>query len=515
MRDVNMDKKPCNENTNKSDKEFRLSKSKYCCGVQCSKMLWLKKNKPEEFDESVMNQAVLDNGNEVGDLAMGLLGEFSEVPFNDDLTLMLSETERLIKDGIENIAEASFSYDGLFCSVDILKNKGNGHVEIYEVKSSTEVKDIYKEDVSYQYYVLTKLGYQVDAVYLVYVNNQYVRHGDIDIHQLFSICDLSDFAKSHVDNVCAKINQLREYMKHEEEQHQPISESCFSPYECGFRHYCSAYLPQPNVFNLSIIQRKTKFKYLAQGKASYADVLSDPKLNVKARQQIVHELNDIPAEIDKPAINAFLQTLTYPLYFLDFESFNPAIPKYDNSRPYEQICFQYSLHYIEEEGGELKHTEFLAYPGEDPRRALCEQLCRDIPLGVCTLAYNMTFEKTRIKEMASLYPDLADHLMDIYNNVKDLMVPFQERKYYCRAMSGSYSIKYVLPALFPDDPSLDYHNLEGVHNGSEASATFLRMEQMNPQELEKYRGHLLKYCGLDTYAMVKVWEKLREVSNEK
>ena len=122
----------------------------------------------------------------------------------------------------------------------------------------------------------------------------------------------------------------------------------------------------------------------------------------------------------------------------------------------------------------------------------------------------MTFEKTRIRELAGLYPDLSDHLMDIHDHIQDLMVQFQKKQYYTRAMEGSYSIKYVLPALFPDDPALNYHNLEGVHNGTEASAAFAAMENMTEEELQACRENLLKYCGLDTFAMVKVWEKLRE-----
>ena len=226
--------------------------------------------------------------------------------------------------------------------------------------------------------------------------------------------------------------------------------------------------------------------------------------------QLQYELEDTDAHIEPDKIKEFLDTLTYPLYFLDFESFEPAIPLYENSRPYDQIVFQYSLHYFEEEGGALQHKEFLAMPGKDPRRELAEQLCADIPLGVCTLAYNMTFEKARIKELAELYPDLADHLMDIYGNIKDLMVPFQKKQYYTKAMQGSYSIKYVLPALFPDDPALDYHNLEGVHNGSEASAAFAVMQKMNQEELMSCRVNLLKYCGLDTFAMVRVLDRLKE-----
>ena len=165
---------------------MNLSKSKYCSGVQCPKMLWLKKNKPEEFDESVMNQAVLETGSEVGDLAMGLFGDYVEVPYGD-LGEMIQKTKELLDAGTPIIAEASFSYEGLFCSVDILKNLGDYRVELYEVKSSTEAKPIYHQDVAYQVYVLTKLGYTVEKACLVHINNQYVRHGELDLQQLFTV----------------------------------------------------------------------------------------------------------------------------------------------------------------------------------------------------------------------------------------------------------------------------------------------------------------------------------------
>ena len=208
------------------------------------------------------------------------------------------------------------------------------------------------------------------------------------------------------------------------------------------------------------------------------------------------------------ALRDFLRQLRYPLYFLDFETMQPAIPQYVGTRPYAQIPFQYSLHYIEQEGGVLKHKEFLARSGTDPRRALAEQLCEDIPMNVCTTAYNKAFECTRLAELAEQFPDLAAHLLNIRDNIVDLLVPFQSGHYYNRAMGGSFSIKSVLPAIFPDDPSLDYHNLEGVHNGSEAMSIFPKIKDMPPEEQEKARHNLLKYCELDTYAMVKVWQAL-------
>ena len=189
---------------------LHLSKSKYCNAVQCPKMLWLNKYKREEFDESVMNQAVLETGNEVGDLAMGLLGEYVEVPFGD-LGDMISETQRLLDEGTPIIAEASFSYEGLFCSVDILKNNGNGHVEIYEVKSSTKLSEIYLHDVSYQQYVLEGLGFTVDGAKLVHLNSNYVRHGEINLNELFVINDIkadTDMLQSNVRNFIPELEKI-------------------------------------------------------------------------------------------------------------------------------------------------------------------------------------------------------------------------------------------------------------------------------------------------------------------
>ena len=220
--------------------------------------------------------------------------------------------------------------------------------------------------------------------------------------------------------------------------------------------------------------------------------------------------------IEPEGIRSFLDGLSYPLYFLDFETFQPIIPPFDHVKPYQQVTFQYSLHIIEREGGNLIHEEFLApSDGSDPRRALAERLCQDIPMNVCSLAYNKAFECTRIKELASLYPDLSAHLLNIADNIVDLITPFRARHYYVPAMGGSFSIKSVLPALFPDDPSLDYHNLdERVQNGGDAMTIFPQIQHMDPDEAAATREALLRYCELDTLAMVKVWQKLREIINK-
>lgn len=495
---------------------LHLSKSKYCNAVQCPKMLWLKTYRPELFDDSVMNESVLVTGNEVGDLAMGLFGDYTEVTeYTDeriDIKKMLVRTEEEIQKGTHIICEASFSYEGNYCAVDILKNHGDNNVEIYEVKSSTSIHDIYYDDAAYQNYVLTNLGYNVQKVCIVHIDSSYVRHGDLELNKLFKINDVTDIVKGKYEEVGRYIRYLQSYIEATDEPEKDISMDCYSPYDCGFYRYCSRNLPSPNVFDIASLQKRMAFKLYNSGILSFEDVYQKNAVKENYMIQVEHELKDCEPYIDKAFIKGFMHTLSYPIYFLDFETCQFAIPQYDDSKPYQQIPFQYSLHYIEHENGELLHKEFLAYPGKDPRRDLAEALCRDIPENVCVTAYNMGFEKGRIKEMAELFPDLSDHLMNIRENIKDLMIPFQKKKYYSKAMQGSYSIKYVLPALFPDDPSLDYHNLEGVHKGDEASQTFIRMQTMEKDELEVWRGYLLKYCCLDTYAMVKVWEKLIEAS---
>jgi hypothetical protein len=253
-----------------------------------------------------------------------------------------------------------------------------------------------------------------------------------------------------------------------------------------------------------------KVELYKAGKVSFED-LREETIGVVQDIQIACTL-DQREYIDRDFIGQFLSELTYPLYFLDFESMLDAIPQYDDAKPYTQLCFQYSLHIKESADAPYQHKEYLApSDGKDPRRALAEQLCRNIPMGACTVVYNKTFECTRLKEMAAIFPDLSAHLLDIRDNIKDLLVPFQTGHFYLPAMGKSFSIKSVLPALFPDDPSLDYHNLSGcVKNGSEAMTIFPLIKDMPPAEAAATSEALLRYCELDTWAMVKVWERLEE-----
>ena len=468
-----------------------ISKSKYCRGITCPKMLWLDENNPG-VGEEINNENVLENGQKVGQLAKKLFGKNIDIDYN--------ENDNAI------ITEASFCFENNFCSVDILIKKGNCY-EIYEVKSSTKVKDIYIEDISYQYYVLKKLGLNIKKACIVYINSFYERKGKLDLKSLFNIEDVTTSVLEKFTEIESNINNLNDVLNNKNEPSVSLGKYCINPYDCPYFKYCRSSLENPNIFDLKRLRSNSKFKLYNDGIISLND-LNSVKIDDKVKTELNYK-NKLGDLINKNKIKEFLSTLSYPLYFLDFETFQEVIPSYDNQRPYEQIPFQYSLHYIE--NSELKHKEYLAFPGVDPRRQLAEKLCEDIPLNVCSLAYNMTFEKSVIKRLANIYPDLSKHLMNIHDNMKDLMVPFYNMDYYNDKMAGSYSIKYVLPALFPYDPKLDYHNLDGVHNGTEAMNAYFMMQELNDTDLDNLRNNLLKYCELDTYAMVKILDKLKSV----
>ena len=365
---------------------MNLSKSKYCNGLQCKKMLWLYKNKPEEKEE-VNNQSVFDNGNDVHEVARKLLGEEINIPFNEDLTQMIKDTEKVMKQEKVIITEASFSYENNFCSVDILKKEGNTY-EIYEVKSSTELKDVYIDDVSYQYFVLTSLGLKVEKCYVAILNNRYVRKGKLDLNQLFKKIDVTDEVVSKQAQVKQMIKDMNKYMEQKKEPQDDIGIHCFKPYKCPFFKYCTRHLPERSIFEINEINVNEKLKLYVEGIVSLEDLLKEDISN-EAKQHIEYELYDKEDYIDKKSIKEFLNTLSEPLYFLDFETFALPIPKYDGTRPYQQVPFQYSLHYIEE--GKLYHKEFLAESGVDPRKLIAESLVRDIPKNVPVLAYYMSF----------------------------------------------------------------------------------------------------------------------------
>ena len=506
----------------------RLSKSRYTQFCKCQKNLWLNAYKPEMAVIDASTEARFESGNEVGDLAMGLFGPFVEVTTklangSLDLAAMVENTTLEMSKGTESICEASFIYESNYCAVDILRKTDKGWA-IYEVKSTSfpefegqQAKlGKYAPDIAYQKWVLTQCGINVTGTYLICLNSDYVRQGDLDLQKLFTIIDMEKLIADEYLKVSAQADMAIRVLNTDHEPEEDLSEHCMKPYTCPFIDYCKRQngIPddEPTVFDLYRMNFFKKLEHYHAGRILFKDVREEG-LSDKQQMQVECTLNNTE-HIDKDGIREFLSGLNYPLYFLDFETLQQPIPQYDGQKPYQQITFQYSLHIKKSEDSPYEHEEFLApSDGKDPRRSLAEKLCKDIPMNVCTLAYNKAFECTRIKELAVLCPDLAVHLLNIRDHIVDLLDPFQAGYYYLPSMGNSFSIKRVLPSLFPDDPQLDYHNLDArVQNGGDAMTVFPRIQNMEPSEAAATREALLRYCELDTLAMVKVWEKLKEVT---
>lgn len=501
-----------------------LSKSRYTLSRQCQKALWLSAYDKDKQTVDPSLQARFEEGNMVGDLAMGLFGPYVDVTVKVgdgslDLASMIQRTKDCLMKGVENICEASFTFRdkkfGMnYCAVDILRKNGDGY-DIYEVKSSSddglneknsdEYLKKYICDIAYQKWVLQKCGINVRRCFLIRINSEYTRKDTLSIADLFCIKNMDIYVNEEYDRVEQNVKKAIQTLICPSELSVSIGLQCSNPYECLFKNYCFKDVPKPSVLDLYKMKWADRWNLYNSGKILFKDLNKGEYGDSSIRQLQVEGM----PYIDKDGIKSFLSKVNYPLYFLDFETMMFAIPPYDGLKPYQQIPFQYSLHFQATKGGTLYHTEYLAEPGVDPRRKLAEQLCKDIPLDSCVIVYNKSFEEGRLKELAAFFPDLSVHLLNIADHLVDLIEPFREGYYYLPAMGGSLSIKSVLPALFPNDPQFDYHNLSGgVQNGGEAMTVFPKIKGMSEPQKSQTRKALLDYCKLDTLAMVKILEKL-------
>lgn len=489
-----------------------LSKSLYTRAIQCPKSLWLKKyNSDVLTPPDATALARFETGNIVGDLACALFPNGREIPYMEkNFAGMAVLTREWMNEGLEYIYEATFIHEGIVVMVDVLCVTADG-VEIYEVKSSSEVKNIYLHDVSIQRYVIESLGFSVTNCYVVHIDTSYVRGDDLDLSALFTIADVNNAVDALMDGVPAKLAEFEAHLS--DRENEPVIEigkHCTKPYDCDAMHYCwkvQRSIPDYSVFNLFNLGSKNQVELYDQGIVRIEEIPDSYKMTPIQKQK-VDNWKSKRSYIDRDAIAEFLSTLAYPIYYLDFETFQQVVPQWYGISPYQQIPFQYSLH-IEHADGALEHREFLAPSGSDPRYALAQQLINDIPDNVTVLAYNMSFEKGVIEKLALSFPDLSESLKNIIPNIRDLMVPFQKGHYVTPSMNGSYSIKYVLPALVPEMAQA-YKQLDGVQNGGEAMNAYAKLTTMEAAEQKRIHRALLEYCKLDTLAMVMVLKKLRE-----
>ena len=487
-----------------------LSKSTFIRGLRCEKSLYLYKHHYKLKDPTPSSlQAVFDQGINIGLLAQELFPNGVDASPENHFKMVESvgKTIDFISQGQTIIYEATFLYNNVLAALDILVKDKEGW-KAYEVKSSTKVSDTYIKDAAIQYYTIKNSGIDLKDISIVHVNNEYTRDGELDIHQLFTIESVYDQVLGFLPRIPNEVRRLKNVIDSLEVPNVDIGNHCFEPYDCDFRGTCWKHIPDYSVFDISRLNKDKKFDLYNKGVITLNDIdLSQTNLNANQVLQVQSEVNGT-SHIDIEEIRNFTNGLNYPLYFLDFETIGPAVPKYNGSRPYQQLVFQYSLHIQETSESEIEHREYLADPSQDPRIGFIKQLIQDCGSSGDIIVYNIGFEKGKLKDLTEVFLEYSNELRGIVNRLKDLMIPFQKKWYYTPEMKGSYSIKSVLPALVPE---LSYNDLE-IKEGGTASNIFLSMTKGTFEgDVKETRKQLLEYCKLDTYAMVKILEKLLQV----
>lgn len=475
-----------------------ISKSKYIAGLQCPKLLWTYYNDKAAIPEPPASlQAIFDSGHEVGRLAQRLWPDGVEVPHSlTDLPATVAGTQELMRRRIP-VFEASFLIDGRYCRVDILEPAEDGGWNLIEVKSSTQVKPVNLEDVAFQADTLRRAGVDLKRLQLMHINNRYVRQGEIDPGGLLLAVDVTGACSPLRESVAARVAIMQTTIAGLRPD-TPIGLQCDAPYKCPLKTACWGWLRPHSVATLYRARWTKIFAWLAQDIIGLADVpdidLSSPQLAQKAAV-----LSGSP-QVNPAGIRAWLDGLRYPLYLLDFETINPAIPLFDGTRPYQIIPFQFSLHVLAGPGAEPVHFEFLAETPYDPRPALLDTLRRIGPDGT-VLAYNMAFETRVLNELAGAFPDRSGFCRDLIARMDDLIRPFRAFDLYHPDQSGSCSIKAVLPAF----TGHGYESLD-IKEGGQASGDYLRAVYCGapPDEKTRILESLRVYCRQDTFAMVEL-----------
>jgi hypothetical protein len=486
-----------------------LSKSRFLAGLQCEKRLWLELHDRAlagETDEQT--QGLFDQGREAGTLAQGLYP--GGVLITEDylhLPEALRSTEKAVQEGASTLYEAAFSRERVLIRVDILHRvEGTDQWDLIEVKSSAKVKREYLYDLALQKYVLEGAGYQIRKTLLCHLNTQYVREGPLDLGQLFILSDETESVRSIAESLAPLTEKFLKVADSSEAPEISIGSRCDRPHGCPFIDHCWKEVPKDSVFTL-INGRELPDTLYQQGIIKISEVPSSLPLSPKQRRQIEAAKTGEP-HWNLKAVRRFVEDLEYPLHFLDFEGYNPALPPYDGLRPFQQMPFQFSVHSQEKPDAPWVHHEFLPEGPGDPREALCEKLLQSIGPTGSIVVYYAQYEAGVIRDLALLFPRHQGALQSILDRICDLIGPFKNRDILDPGFLGSASLKAVLPVLVPE---MTY---EGMEIGEGAAASLAYVKLLDPQvpkaQKEKIRKDLLAYCGQDTWAMVRIFEVLKK-----
>lgn len=487
-----------------------LSKSRVISAWQCSKKLYLEKHHPELAEFSAQTESLFATGHRVGEVAQQLYGtpQAVEVPFNRQISLMLRQTEALVQSLVPvPIFEATFQHEGVLVRVDALLPDDGGW-RVIEVKASTSVKDYHVLDCAIQDWVVRNSGLPINSISLAHVNNRFIYGGDGNYDGILTEENLTETVRAVEPTVDDLIVDARAAVTGPMPAVN-VGTHCGKPYECQFMKYCWPSDAEYPIAGLGGSKAKLG-NYVALGLRDIRDVDAD---SITAETQLrIHRVTKSGEPEILDGARQVLADLSYPRYYLDFETIAPAVPFWQGTRPYAVLPVQWSCH-IDQGGGdgsyqEMRHEEFLDLSGEAPMRALAESLIECLDVEGTVLMYT-DYEERVIRNLIELFPDLEEPLQAIVDRLFDLH-PVVKTYYYHPKMLGSWSIKAVLPTINPD---MDYGKLEGIKEGTGASDGFI--EAIAPETTAERKAELdeqlRRYCRFDTEAMVEIVRFLSRV----
>lgn len=477
----------------------KLSKSRIQSGRQCQKRLWLEIHQPKDSNWSFSAQARMDEGTDFGVLAQELLGGGVLVAADHrHVNEALAETVNLLNQSIDEVAmifEPAFSHEGVRVRVDAYKRHSDGDTLI-EVKSTAGVKTEHIWDCAIQTWVARGSGRNVSRVMLGHADTSFVYSREGDYQGLLKLADITADVEAIIDQIPGIVHELQA-VAIDEMPAISTGSHCTNPYGCPFIDYCSIGKPTPAEFPVSLLPRGGELidRLLEAG---YADLRDVPVTELTSAMHLrVAEVTRTGETFISPELNRLLEAITYPRYYLDFETISFIVPRWLGTRSFQQVPFQYSCH-IESANGDIEHREFLDVSGNSPMLGFIEQLMHDVGNTGAIVVWNQGFEASRLGDLATMYPQYAKQLQAIVRRMVDLL-PIYRRHYYHRDMRGSWSIKNVLPTIAPD---LDYSDLV-ICGGQAAQETYKEILCSKSSNAEKkaLEQSLLAYCKRDTLAM--------------
>jgi len=447
--------------------------------------------------------------------AHGKLEKRDFTPYEKHILLQGQQVETLAREYIEMIVFPQYSHAELLWQPAyddeqfeiradaLIHDLDTDLYDLYEIKSSTSIHPEHKLDLAFQALLLETL-LKLRHTYLLHIDKTYQHSNALDIEQFFITEEISREVKNNQEKVDQKRHEALDVIK----MAKPMPDyACTKPKTCPCPSLCHPDLPDHPIYDIPYIGRKAG-QLREMGVTDIKDIPETYHLNSKQEKHCRSVKTGLPM-IDRDAIRSTLAELTFPLHFLDYETFNPAVPLFPGYHPYEHIIFQYSLFILEEPEAELKHYDCLLTDGNDPAPALVTSLLENIQNKGTVIVWNKSFEVQRNQDLAKHCPEHADQLMKINARIYDLMLVFKDGWYVHPDFHGSASLKYVLPVLCPD---LHYDDLRIV-NGEEAMLTWVQIIQgkYSPEEQHEIETALREYCKLDTFGMVAIWEKLRSL----